>query len=224
MKICLISMPRSRSSVLLSTISLYHKIPIIGQDINDYRYDMDNFLSNNFLEKKGVIRFHPTHLIPNLKTCDSIVNLDLMKFSQYDKIYFTHRNSIVDYICSYIIADYLGKFTYYSTNDLEDTIPSMTFSLENSKHYKFLKWHVYSELLINLIKKYLLNLNIPYNDLYYDSIPLYIKNNYSNVKINNVETNYNYKKIFINYDEIESLYYKLKIELEKEYHDCFKNF
>jgi hypothetical protein len=40
MKVCVIGFARSRSSILLETISLFYKIPLLGEDINEITQDL----------------------------------------------------------------------------------------------------------------------------------------------------------------------------------------
>ena len=220
MKICIIGFPRSRSSVLIETISLFYNIPIIGEDINDHRNFMENFLIEISNFDNGIIRFHPTHLMSYpeiLEDYPKLINLELLKFEQYDKIFFSYRN-VSGYVSSLVIAEQLGKYTYQSVNDLETDIPTMCFSpAPQSNHKLILKDYINSELIVKDIKEHLKRLNIPSIDLYYEDVPDYLMNNFPNTKSFHIETNYDYKGIFTNYSEIEVFYNKLKPEVIKKY-------
>ena len=214
MKICIIGFPRSRSSILLETIHLYHNIPILGEVINqltkDYTVTPGTSISYRVLLKKyknttdGVIRFHPMQIgeRPRHITNPKYPKFELFEFDQYDKIYFTHRESVSDIISSEFVAGQLKKYTYKFKEELINVQP-MTFQHE---HHQIIKDHIYSEKLVENLKQYLKSNNIDWKDLYYNDIPLYLVTNYPNAKTFYIETNYDYKRIVTNYDDILSLY------------------
>jgi hypothetical protein len=216
MKIAVIGFVRSRSSILVEAISLFYKIPILQENLN-LNQNLDSFLLNSYKQEKGVIRFHPED--PILYKKNSYKYLELFNFEQYDKIFFTTRDSVTDYVCSYSLALQLNSFTYQSVKDFEIDKPVNHFSIYNNFHFKALKHYVYSQVVVNKIKKHFIKQGITFVSLEYNDIPSFIKNNYPETKLHHLETHYDYKNIFSNYSDIENIYLSIKPELIKKYSD-----
>ena len=219
MKCCIIGFPRSRSSMLLETISLFYKIPILGEDINQllntFKFS-DTLSTHSLLLKKllrtklGVIRLHPLQIsYPTWKNAESLELLykdfELYNFKHYDKIYFTFRESVSDIIASEVVAKTVGKYTYMSLDDLLKNIDPIEFNND-----QMISSHIYSENLVMQLKKYLKENGIVSEDLYYNEIPNYVKTQFPTVKTNHVETHYDYKKIITNYNDIFLKYKELR--------------
>jgi len=218
MKACVIGFPRSRSSILLETISLFYNIPLLGEDINELTEDLKTPPSTDeysaLLEKyrnvkDGVIRFHPFQ-IHEMPREQMLSKFELFNFEQYDKIYITYRESVADIIASNFVARRLKKYTYKSKDQLVTDIPKMTLSIES---HAVVKDQIYFESIVDQLKQYFTLHNISFEELYYNDIPKYLTDHFPGVSSFHVETNYDYKSIIENYDDIESLYkfYKKQI-------------
>lgn len=217
MKYCIIGFPRSRSSMLLETISLYYKIPILGEDINEFTNNSINkspfycykdttayrlLLKKLLRIKQGVIRIHPLQISrPHWPS----VNFDLYDFQHYDKIYFTFRESITDALASEFVARTVGRYTYMHPDALLKHIDPIEFNDD-----QMIRLHIYSENLVTQLKKYLKENGIRSEDLYYNDIPNYVNDQFPTVKTHHVETHYDYKKIITNYNDIFLKYEELK--------------
>jgi hypothetical protein len=207
MKVCIIGFPRSRSSILLETISIYYGIEILGEDINllNKRYGdtylklLRNFLTKHQSKKDGVIRLHPLQMMSDHPF--SIINFDWFNFKQYDKIYFTFRESIIDNIASAFVADRL-QYTYKSKDQLSNNVK---FCFTNND-IRYIRDHFRSAEIVNSLKQYLEINNIDSIDLYYDNISEYLAYNFPNVTTSHVKTDYDYKTMIVNYSEIEQYY------------------
>lgn len=210
MKYCIIGFPRSRSSMLLETISLYYKIPVLGRPIDDFhqRNFHSNFgkslLRNILRTDQGVVRFHPLELM-NKQDNYKIYNFDLLNFEQYDKIYFTFRESPTDALASEFVARNLGRYTYKHSDDLLKHIDPIELNDD-----QLIKLYIYSENLVMQLKKYLKENGIRSEDLYYNDIPNYVNDQFPTVKTHHVETHYDYKKIITNYNDIFLKYEELR--------------
>jgi len=214
MKVAVIGFARSRSSILLEAISHFYKIPILQENV-DPNQTLESFLLNTYNQPKGVIRCHPDSKILYKK--NSYRYLELFKFEQYDKIFFTTRDSATDCICSNTLASQLDRFTYKSIKDFEIDIPIINFSMDNHLHVQLLRKYVYSQLVTDKIKKHFIKQGITSVSLEYNDIPSFIKNNYPGVEISHLETSYDYKKIFSNYSDIENYYLNMRPELVRSY-------
>lgn len=234
MKVCVIGFPRSRSSLLYETISLFYNIPIlpgerITEIINGFNSNSNTYtschienmikyeLQKDNLRKDGVIRIHPiqfSYIIWKEGYSRIMMNLDSYDFKHYDQIYFSFRNSISDTLASTIVAYRLGKYTYRS----KDEIFKFKKPIDTIINRRILHDYIYSCIIYSHMKKYFDSLDIKYTELEYNEIPKYIESNFPNVKSNHVETNYDYKNIVKDYDKLEDMYYQDKdIVVEKFY-------
>jgi hypothetical protein len=157
MKICVIGFARSRSSILLETISLFHNIPLLGEDINDITQDLKTppsapaykLLLDKYLKTEhGVIRFHPFQLHEMPKS-DMHSNFDLFNFEQYDKIYITYREDVSEVIASNFVARKLKKYTYKSKSDIVTDIPTM----EIIGNHDVIKDQIYFEAIVDSLNE-----------------------------------------------------------------------
>lgn len=216
MKYCVVGFTGSRSIILLETISLFYNIPVIGEDIDSYRSNFEEFLTRIYNTDNGVIGFRPQNLInrPYPTYLPKIVDLESLRFEQYNQIFFTYRN-VSDQIASLIVENQLGN-----ESEIEAIIPQMTFSpSSNPLHLIFVEDYIYGELLVVSIKNYLSKLNLSPIDLNYDDVPAYLDANYPGTMNNHIETDYDYTTIFTNYSDIEPFYNSLKVELTKIYQE-----
>lgn len=208
-------MPRSRSSILLETISEFYNIKILGEhDINtleirygeDYINSLQSFLKKNSNFLNGVIRFHPLQMVANRPF--RILNFDWFKFDQYDKIFFTYRKSISDNIASNFVATKINRFTYKSKDEIKTNLGPFEFTQEDYYHVRdyYRSIHVMEQL-----KEYLRRYDIEWTDLDYDEIPKYIQNNYPGIDVSHVETKYQYDKIISNFNDIIKIYNETKL-------------
>jgi hypothetical protein len=212
MKTCIIGLPRSRSSILLETISLYHSIKILGEDIGqiknrsspEYIIKLKELLDKSSAESAGVMRLHPLQMVSVGKGVVFPLDFNWFNFKQYDKIYFTYRESVADSIASTFVADKLNKFTYQNVNDLVQFKEPFYFC--KTKDFWHIRDYINNIKIMNLLKEYLDLHEIEYSSLYYNEIPSYISNKFPNTQTFHIETHYNYKEIISNYDEILKLY------------------
>lgn len=214
MKICIIAFARTRSSMLLETISLFYNIPILGEKINELAFkgplvpsDYKSIILNDSLVNEGVLRLHPRHFYPRkilqYSEDDRNAEFDLFNFKQYDQVYVLYREPVSDVLASYFVAEKLATFTYQANVKPFKNIDPMEITLESHNH---IKSHIYSEKLVLKLKEYFTINNIEYKDLFYNDIPEFCKHNYPGAKTFHIETNYDYQKIIKNYDDILPLY------------------
>ena len=227
MKVCVIGFPRSRSSILLETISFYYNIPIIPgeriseiidivntritynsckiEEIIQYELQKDN------IKKEGVTRIHPNQFSYfSWKEYNSrkMMNIDSYDFKHYDQIYFSFRNSISDTLASTILAYRLDKYTYKSKDEIYKFKKPIDVIID--RRISLIHDYIYSRIIYLHMKRYLDNLNIKYTELEYNEIPKYLEDNFPAIDTGHVETNYNYKNIIKDYDKLEGMYYQDK--------------
>lgn len=215
MKICIIGLPRTRSSLLLETLSTFYSIDILGDNINTlfvrrgdmYLKALKRFVDINSSYHHGVVRYHPLQLVEGFPY--RILDFDMFNFQQYNKFYFTYRRSLPDFIASKFVAVTFDKFTYKSEEEIIKNINPITFTKENAD---IIKDYNKSIDIMNKLKEYLKPTGVPIEDLYYEDIPEYIEKNFPNTKTSHVETNYDYKQIITNYDDLLKFYNEITNE------------
>jgi hypothetical protein len=230
MKICIIGFPRSRSSILLETLSFYYNIPVLGEDINEtinslnkidkfnrsYQYQLEQLLPlivKNNKQQNGILRYHPLQFalfcwenITDNRTTFNMIDFELFDFDHFDKIYFTSRESIADSIASVFIAEETDGYTHRSKENLYAGAP-LTITRD---HFRFVNSHIFSELIVNDLKEYLKGKNITWEELFYNDIPRYLQKNFPGVSSTHVETNYDYSVLIDNYIDIIKFYDEYK--------------
>jgi len=239
MKICIIGHTRSRSSHLRDVISGYYHIPIIGQKL-DTLYEMlykDSWISTgnpgkepvfylNLLKSHlaevnyshtGVVKIHPTQL-SFIPTNGKLIDFDMFSFSQYQKVYFTARKDISELVSSLYVAHVLAKFTYKDQSEIITDIQPMKF--ECNIGYDRMLMLLYSDLVSLHLKEYLTSHGIEWEHIDYEDIPNYIEQRFNNLGSTNLETNYRYKDIITNYDELESIYESLKPIAHRRFYEA----
>lgn len=212
MKFCIIALPRSRSSILLETISLHYGIGILGEDIGEikarwgaiYATIVRALLTKVLNEPRGVIRLHPLQMISIKRQGFDVFDFNWFNFEQYDKIYFTYRESVSDSIASAFVAEKLNRFTYKHADQLVKITDPFYFS--KTTDFQHAVDYINGVKIMSSLKEYLNSNSIKYDNLDYNNIPNYISNEFPNTKTFHIETNYNYKEMISNYDDILELY------------------
>jgi hypothetical protein len=87
-----------------------------------------------------------------------------------------------------------------------DPASSMRSFYFDKKDHWCIRDHVCSLAIIDSLKKYLKSKNIDYQDLYYNDIPQYLSEQFPGANTFHVETEYNYKEMIANYQDIERYY------------------
>lgn len=167
---------------------------------NDYQYNPQYIKNPNWLINK-----------------DSLLDLEeYFQISQYDKIYLLQRENICDNICSYMHAYTTNFFLTDSSGKAKTMHPKGKVTLVASKYYTVKCFILYQRYLKN-IKIYLDKKNISYTNLEYDEVPKFIADNAPDVKLDTIDTNYDYRKAFSNYDEICELVREIEKEVDQEF-------
>jgi hypothetical protein len=217
MKCCIIGHPRTRSSVLLASLCSQYEIPIIGENGNNlgnspshiYLQLVRGWLKQIESKKEGVVRIHPTQLSLLQNTRNSkMIDISWLNLTRYNKIYFTVRKNISDMISSLFIASTLDKFTYLDKKEVHQNIERIT--LTPNSYFQTVEILLYSEFIMDELKKYLTLNSIDWEELDYDTIPKHIEEKYSTATTTHVETRYDYCSLVTNYDELQTIYDQLK--------------
>lgn len=229
MKIALFSQPRSRSSLLINSVSDYYKIK------NHFEYFQS--ISNSFLNRNlksrawpeycqyienSVVKIHsaphcikyiPTNFINvfdefnksiiDVMTDDTnnyIVNLvDFLQLKEYDKIYITYRSNLTESICSMNNANMNRSWWMKEKKSL----PYKSIDLGSDEVRHYILRLIFTKILLEKIEISLTKNNIKFTKLNYDEIPVYVDKQYPGAKPGLVETEIDYRQLTPNYKEID---------------------
>lgn len=184
------------------------------KSFDKYKLNVVNATTNLFDGEDFALKFFPTTFYNQFflkndvknyyKIKDYIIN-DLtyhFRIPEYSDFYFLHRN-ITDIIISYMHG-YKNLWHYSSEGEAINHIPNETvlFTAINTRRY-IVDYQIVSHILSEKIEKYLLEKNLQFTKLEFDSVPSYIDNNFSIKNYRFVNSMYDYKKILPNYNKIE---------------------
>lgn len=242
MKILVLCTPRTRSTVLLDTLSKHYKLENKGEtlhfsigkvqntvknpNLNEAYYnhfltifkkDVEiNFQQNNFIAKLFPnMLVYSDHLLddPNIYNVQMITNLKYyLNIHKYNKIFYLNRN-ITDTICSWYFADLTNYFNFKSFETLQEQLSKTTkFSIELNSDLKFF---IYECSLLYQIKKYLINNKIEFTYLDFQDIPNFLSTNYPNVEPTTIDSKIDYSQLVLNYKELDE-------KCQKFYNQCIE--
>ncbi len=155
----------------------------------NYLRHMQNILNDNFVIEK-----------------DDILDLETYcQISKYDKIFVLTRKNLADLFCSYRYGKNLGKLQYNNTT-YDQALINVRGQQKVRLAYeeKILATDVLQAVIFQRQIKKLEKNNIDFIQLDYDAVPNYICENYPNITSKYIETNFDYKMLVKNYEEIES--------------------
>jgi hypothetical protein len=170
-----------------------------------------------------VIKVHPDHLSAK-NWSGEIFDINDMKLDNFDRIYFSQRNNISDFVCSYYIADSTNKWIIYE-NDIRPKINLTEIPLIPMD--EIISIYIWNTFIIDHIKDYLEKKKILYQTLEYLEIPNWIEENstyeitklmeHPNTqflkKFSKIPSNIVYKEKITNYDNIINRYNDTKDNL-----------
>jgi len=145
---------------------------------------------------------------------DSNDMLDLdthFNLSHYDSIYFLTRKDYVNNVCSYLF----GENTKLLYTVRERNIIKL-YRRPMFLHYKklHLQIMIIKNMLMEVFEKKLIETSLPYTKLDYDDVPNYVKNTFPNITNDFVETNFDYKSLIKNYDQIVNIIEEEKLKFQ----------
>lgn len=229
MKIALFSQPRSRSSLLINSISDYYKIKnhfeyfqsisnsFLNRDLKSHAWPQYCSYIKNSVSKihsgSHCIKFIPTNFINVFSELDKniiavmsddpsnyIVNLiDFLQLKEYDKIYITYRNDLTESICSMNNANMNRSWWLKEKKSLQ----YQSIDLQNDQVRNYILRLIFTKILLEKIEISLAKNNIKFTKLNYDEIPAYVNNHYPGSNSGLVETEIDYRKLTPNYEEID---------------------
>lgn len=256
MRILLLSMARTRSSVLIDALSKKHQVPNLyekysecGPDAvsnlvlfkkpenlwekfkTETRKKTDEFmLQDSFAIKLFVGNVFNNYQVnpkynknPNwIITKDSFLDLETyFDVSKYNQIYILNRENITDVICSYWHA--LNKNLFLTNNQkiASKLSPKGTININDHVKLYFIKTYIIYRKYLYDVANYLDRKNIQYTSLDYEQVPNYLQTHFPNIELSTIDTNYDYKSSFENYDVFRKEVETLEKQLTNECSDFF---
>lgn len=199
MKLLVLGLPRSRSNVITDSLAKFYNIPNLTEP---YFNVMDDISYAGRIDQLTNILLRNQDFVCKLQSTNISINpLDgytQFQFKVYDGIYVTMRKNIVDQIASLIVATTNNSWAHYIKN------PTNITFVQN-KHMYLLTELETDIKKMNILKNQLVKDNIIVKTLYYETIEEWIQNNLNNVTSGFEKSNYDYKTIISNYNELDDV-------------------
>lgn len=216
MKIAIIGVARSKTTVLMESLRKQHPHLTCWYEIYTYRLGKEtiNDISNDLHQKDDFIVKIMCHNIFNRED-----KINDFKLETYDEIYIIERPDFFNQCCSFEIAQSSNIWHQRGNIPLYEKVKNKTYKLQNDSILYQAKG---VDTFIKL-KKYLINNNISFiNYNYYDSFDNVPKTllQKSNLDYSNLIENYHLKdkiqslfKSYFNYDTLQSDYENFRNQL-----------
>lgn len=207
MRILFITLPRSKSNWAVSTASEFYNVPnmfepyrelfSLPHDLTEYRKITDSLAGVNNL----VMKIETTQLTDKHNQ-NKIIDLNVFDLDRFDKIYTTSRENIVDMVCSHRVAVEFDRWLFTSDNPAP-ALDSMAFDPTEEKSIISILSCLNDINTLNFVHGWLNENQIPYTPLVYETMHEYARDNWNNVSQTFwAASEYDYSKIFTNYEEI----------------------
>ncbi len=222
MKILVLSIPRSRSLWTINTISVNFNIPnlyepyreqfALPHDLTEYKKITESLSKIT----SGVMKLETTQLTDRHNK-NKLIDLSVFDWSSFDKIYTTTRTNDVDMICSLRLAMELDRWVYTSNSPAE-TIKPMIFNPYDQKSKTAMSSGIMDKEIIVYVEKWLEEKRIAYTPLTYETVIDYAREHWGNVQQTEfVATEYDYSKIFTNYNKISEYINRFSAKYYKKF-------
>lgn len=199
MRILLLSLPRSRSNFLTEAFAESYGFPNLREPyINLEPDDLDYYkkvklVTDDLLKIQDfVCKLQSSNIDYPLFTYNEF------QFNMYNEIYITARKNITEQIASLLVAKSNNVWIHYT-----EYPASIVF--DKTKHMKLLTEIEIDIKKLIILKNQLIKDNIKVKTLYYEIIDDWAKDHLNNPKTEFEKSDYDYKKIISNYNELEEI-------------------
>ncbi len=245
MKVLVLSTVRTRSSYLLDCLCKYYNLNNFYEHYAQLQFDVKRVASTdlfakyqelirskteqiNVVDNVGV-KIHPTNFINvfkyhhddsyqgpwNINSINDFVNIDYYNFQQYDKVFILTRKNFIDLYCSWITGQKLNKLLY---TKLERNLIEKNKTNYNIKlHPKIAKILLFDSWFLDNVKDYLNIDNNKITNLDYDTATDFVSKNFTNVSSQYLDTQFNYRELITNYQEIQEGLLQIQTEFQNEF-------
>lgn len=208
MKVLVIAQPRSRSMWLVSLLASYYNLKNLKEPYGlqyDFAQDQNNVdqwfrsvlsINSDLSLKRDFVAKLQTN---NLYWEGNWQGPSLFNVEQYDKIFVLSRDNVTDAVCSMDLAIRSKKWHHLDT---PSSIEPRLFNIVDNEDLLLDTIRAHESLLRT--KDYLDKRSIEYTNLTFDSLKGWVEVNLPNTSSHLVESNFDYTKIYTNYNDVES--------------------
>jgi hypothetical protein len=223
MKILILGRPRTRSTLLINTVSKFYNLsdkdenfksvigkftPMNNTNLLNFKNLTKEFTQRLFLQDNFAIKLFPrmtilgVQKIHELKSYTNTIINELSYFyniRKFDKIFLIDRN-IIDSVYSYAYSSHIQVYNFRDINLLNNHLRNkkpILLDLDNP----FLKFYIYESAVLNVWSQFLSNNQIEHVKLEYTQLPNYIANNYPNIDTPTLDNKFDYTHLISNYQE-----------------------
>lgn len=200
MKIMLLSVPRSKSNFLTGAFAEFYGFPNLREPyINLGSNDLDYSKKVKFVTDD---LFKIQDFVCKLQSSNidyPPITYNEFQFNMYNEIYITARKNITEQIASLLVA---------KSNDVWSspyTEKPASIMFDKTKHMHILTEIEFDIKKLIALKNKLIKDNINVKTLYYEIIDDWVKDHLNNTKTVGQKSEYDYKKIISNYNELEGV-------------------
>jgi hypothetical protein len=192
MKILVLGLPRSRSNFVTSALAEFYGVPNLLEPYWHVREDSQvSPITNKLLKTQDFV----------CKLQSSNVKLNTyteFQYNMYDSIYITARKNISEQIASLLVAKTNNTWGHYPKE------PS-SIVFDPDKHMTLLTEIWWDVRKIIILQDQLIKDKIHVKTLYYEISEDWVKTHLDNPKTELEKSDYDYKKIISNYNELEDV-------------------
>jgi hypothetical protein len=199
MKILVLGLPRSRSNFVTAAFAEFYGVPNL---MEPYWYLRDGQNYSSFVNKYTEELLKTPNFVCKLQSSnissDALNGYAQFQFDMYDSICITARKNIVDQIASLLVAKTNNSWAHYPRE------PS-SIEFDQNEHMPLLREIELDIKKIFILKNQLIKDNIHIKTLYYEISENWVKTHLDNPKTELKKSDYDYKKIISNYNELEDV-------------------
>lgn len=201
MKVLVLAQPRSRAMWFISRLSAHRLIKNLDSPYGtDDAFTLEHIQSVNgqlHNEKNFVAKIESTELYYK----DTWYGLEPFEIAQYNEIYCLYRNNLVDLFCSLFVVDYLDVWHFWENLPPPDEIGPFVVDPDRDRDLLF-RVRRCTQAFEQAVS-WLDQQEIPCVKLEYNQVPIYVEQNFTRGHSDMVDGKLDYRKLFVNYDDIE---------------------
>ena len=213
MKLLVIGQPRSRSNYLLDSLATHHGIdnlyePYIRISQKNPQMYYDNVIPTTARlvasNESFACKLQTTDMLGNYTNFAPLTTFHGFDFTIFDSIYITYRKNLTDQLCSLIVAQETGKFSFVPgvPNKEFQPVAHKSFTFDPEKHYIGVRGLFLDTIKTRFAKKFLDSIGKSYTVVEYENAGKWINANLPNGVCKRLDSQFNYREIFTNYNEV----------------------
>jgi hypothetical protein len=137
--------------------------------------------------------------------------------SKYDQIYILYRENMCDVLCSYWHAYNKNFFLTDNKNIASRFVPKGDINFNIYDRVYTIKSNILYKKYLQNIENYFDKKNIKYTKLEYNEVPKYLEDNFKNIELSTIDTNYDYKNLVDNYETLQKEIEFLEAEVDRDF-------